>query len=92
MLNIHSQIEADKHNLQQMVNLLPGAESKGKYRSIVASIKIVVKEIHNAKCLIEEKLFDEPEKVRLPLFEVEPSPVTILEEYKELSSFFGDLA
>jgi len=89
MLSIHKQIEADKHNLQQMVDLLPGAESKGEYRSIAASIKILVKEIHNMKVEIEDKMFHKEPKIQIPLFEVEPSPVTILEEYQDMSSFFG---
>jgi len=91
MVSIHNQIECDLHNIQEMVNLMPNAESKGEYRSIGASIKILVKEIHNQKCLIEDKMFDSKDKVEIPLFEAEPSPVTILEEYQDMSSFFGKL-
>lgn len=89
MVGIHKQIEADQHNLQEMVNLLPGAESKGEYRSIAATIKVLVKEIHNQKVEIENKMFHKEPKVQIPLFEVEPSPITILEEYQDMSSFFG---
>jgi len=89
MVSIHNQIEADQHNLQEMINLLPGAESKGEYRSISATIKVLVKEVHNQRVLIEEKMFDSKDKVQIPLFEVDPSPVTTLEEYQDMSSFFG---
>jgi len=88
---IQDQIECDKHNIQELINRLPYAETKGEYRSIAAAIKILVKEIHNQKVLMENKIWYAEEMVRLPLFECEPSPVDIKEHYKELSSFFGDL-
>ena len=91
MVSIHNQIECDLHNIQEMINLLPNAKSKGEYRSIGAAVKILVKEIHNQKCLIEDKMFDSKDKVKIPLFEVEPSKIDIITEYSEMSSFFGKL-
>ena len=84
-------IECDKHNIQQLLDRLPGAVTKGEYRSIVANIKILVKEIHNTKVLLDHKVWYADEKVKLPLFEVEPSPLEGLEKYKNIDSFFGSL-
>jgi len=85
------EIEADQTNLQSMLDCLKLSESKGEYRRIASIMKETVKEIHNTKCLVEVRLFDSQETVRLPLFEVEPSPVTGLAQYKEMDSFFGGL-
>jgi len=91
MKAILTQIECDLENIQEMVNMLPFAESKGDYRSIVATIKVLKKEIWNQKCSCEDKLFQSKEKVKIPLFECEPSPLCLLEEYKNMDSFFGDI-
>lgn len=74
-----------------MINLIPLCTTKGEERTLKAVIKLIVKEIHNQKCLIDEKLFDAPKKVALPLFDVEPSPVDIVTEYGNMHSYFGSL-
>ena len=86
-----NQIDCDKHNIQVLIDKLPEAESKGEYRSIGAAVKVLVKEIHNARVLIENKVWYAEETVVLPLFECEPSPISIKEHYSELDSFFGEL-
>lgn len=85
------QIACDVYNIQVLLNRLPHAESKGEYRSIGATIKVIVKEIHNARVLVENKVWYAEETVVLPLFHAEPSPVSIKEHYKELDSYFGEL-
>ena len=91
MTHILKEIEADHHNLQEMLNLFKYSESKGEWRGISAAVKILVKTIHNQKCEAEEKLWHADETVRLPLFEVEPTPLEGLEEFKNMNSFFGEL-
>jgi len=90
-IHILQSIDCDKHNIQVMIDLIPLCTTKSEERTLKAVIKTLVKEIHNSKCLIDEKMFDSQEKVQIPLFEVEASPVTILEEYQDMSSFFGKL-
>ena len=85
------EIECDKANIQTLINRLPYSESKGEYRSTTAAIKIGVKEIHNTKVLLEHQIFYADQKVRLPLFECTASPVSVLEQYEEMDSFFGDI-
>ena len=85
------EIEMDKQNLQQLLNRLPLSESKGEYRSTQAAMKILVKEIHNTRVLLENKIWYAEETVVLPLFECEPSPIQGLEKYKEIDSFFGSI-
>ena len=89
---ISAQIEADKHNIQEMINLIPLCTTKGEERTLKAVIKNLVKEIHTQKCLIDEKLFLSNPKLHIPLFEVTPSPLEAIEIYKEMDSFFGDLS
>jgi len=84
-------IEADKHNLQQMMNRLPKSESKGEYRGTAAAMKILVKEIHNQRVLLEDKIWHSEETVRIPLFVVEPTPLEGLEAFKAMDSFFGNI-
>jgi hypothetical protein len=85
------QIEYDKHNIQQMIDLLPYCETKSEYRKIVSTIRITMRDIRNSKLLIDENLFQSPVKNKPQLFEVEPSPVDLEEHYAEMHSFFGDL-
>jgi hypothetical protein len=85
------QIEYDKYNIQQMIDLLPCCETKGSYRSISATIKETMKDIRNSKLLIDENLFQSPVKNKPQLFEVEPSPVDLELHYANMHSFFGDL-
>lgn len=88
---ISAQIEADKHNIQEMVNLIPLCTTKGEERTLKAVIKNLVKEVHNQKCLIDEKMFECQGKLNIPLFEIEPSPLQAIEIYKEMDSFFGKI-
>ncbi len=88
---ISAQIESDKHNIQEMINLIPLCTTKGEERTLRGVIKVLVKEVHNQKCLIEEKIFGSPPRLELPLFIVEPSPIEPIEYYGELDSFFGEL-
>ena len=85
------QIECDKYNIQQMLNLLPCCETKGEYRKIASTIRSIIRDIRNSKLLIDENLFQSPVKNKPQLFEVEPSPVDLEEHYAEMHSFFGDL-
>jgi hypothetical protein len=85
------QIEYDKHNIQQMINMLPYCETKGSYRSIAAIIKETMKSIRDSKCLLDSIIWDEKIKNRPQLFEIEPSPVDIEEHYANMHSFFGEL-
>ena len=87
------QIECDKHNIQELINMLPNADSKGKYRSIVANIKILVKEIKYQKLLLSDKLYEKPKKLNIPLFEVNHSEIDFndFHNMSNLSSFFGNL-
>ena len=85
------EIECDRYNIQSLIDRMPLATSKGEYRSIVANIKILVKTIHNTKCSIDDKMFYKVDKVMVPLFEVRASPLNIIDEYKEMDSFFGDI-
>lgn len=91
MISIHNQIECDLHNIQQMVELLPLCVTKSERRTLESVIKVLVKEIHNQRCEIEQKMFCNIDKIAIPLFEVEPSPIDIKEQYKEMTSFFGEL-
>jgi len=88
-------IKTDQHNLQQMLNLLNDCDSKGRWRSISASIKTLVKEIHNTKVLLDDKVWDSKKKISFPLFECEPTPLDGLEaferEFEGMNSFFGEL-
>lgn len=86
-----NQVEYDKHNVQVLIDRLPHAETKSENRSIGAAIKVLVKEIHNARVLIENKVWYAEETVVLPLFECQPSPISIKDHYSELDSFFGEL-
>ncbi len=88
---ILEQIKFDKMNIQTMMDRLPHSESKGEYRGIAAAMKILQKEIHNNKVLLEHKVWAADRMVKLPLFEVEPSPLEYLDEFEEMDSFFGDL-
>jgi len=83
------QIEADKHNIQTLVDMLPYCNTKSEYRKIESTIKTLVKEIKYQKTLIKDSLDDCPDKNYLPLFEVELPEVEI--DYDMLSSFFGAL-
>jgi uncharacterized protein (UPF0276 family) len=85
------QIECDKHNIQQMIDLLPCCETKSSYRNIASTIKETMKDIRNSKLLIDENLFKSPIKNQPKLFEVKPSPVDLEEHYAKMHSFFGDL-
>ncbi len=84
-------IECDKHNIQQLMDRMQDVKWKGEYRSLGANIKVLVKEIHNAKVLLEHKIWYSDRVVKLPLFDVEPSPVEIIDEYADMDSFFGEL-
>jgi len=85
------EIQIDIENIQEMINLIPLCKSKGEKRSLEAVIKLSVKNVHNQKCLIDEKMFNSRDKVQIPLFEVEPSQLTILEEYQDMGSFFSNI-
>ena len=74
-----------------MVNLIPLCNTKGETRTLKAVIKVLVKEVHNQKVLIEEKIFGVKPRVDLPLFIVDPSPIEPVEFFSELDSFFGEL-
>jgi len=85
------QMEMDMHNIQELLNRIPSSKSKGEKRSLEANIKVLVKEIHNSKVLIEGRMFDNQQKVSLPLFECEPTKLAPVEEYQNIDSFFGEL-
>jgi len=86
---ILEQIKADSHNIQEIINLIPFAESKGEYRSLIATIKILHKEIIKQKSLLTNKLYNSPKKYSIPLFEVDiPEPEI---DYSGLNSFFGNI-
>lgn len=94
MKNIKNQIDCDLHNIQELINLLPHCETKGRYRSVCANIKILVKEVRNQKILITEQLFTSTARIDPKLFEVQPSELTdidIFEEYKDIDSYFGKI-
>ena len=88
---ILKQIEADKYNLQVMIDLMPLCTTKGERRSLDATVKKLVKEIHNQKVLIDEKLFGFPPRVAIPLFEVEPSVQEAIDIYRDMDSYLGNL-
>ena len=89
---IAKEIECDKENIQTLIDMLGNRTlTKGNRRSIEALIKRNVKNIHNQKCLIDEKMFETQAKLNIPLFEVEPSPLKAIEIYKEIDSFFGKI-
>ena len=85
------EIEYDKHNIQQMVNLLKEADSKGHYRSISATIKETVKSIKNSKMLIDEEMWEDPVKNTPRLFEVTPTSIDHKKYFRNISSFFGKI-
>jgi len=85
---ILEQIEADKHNLQIMVDMLPEA-TKTEYRELTAVIKRTVKSIHHQKILITDKVW-EGSKINEPqLFECEPTPFE--HDFDNMESFFGNI-
>jgi len=71
---IINQIKADKHNIQELVNMLPTAK-KTHYNQIQASIKTLVREIKYQKDMITNNVYDKPKKCAKPLFEVKPSEI-----------------
>lgn len=89
--HVLKEISCDKHNIQQMINLIPLCDTKGERRTLIGGIKTLVKTIHNQKVLIDEKLFVVKPKVSIPLFEVEPSKREDIEIYRDLNSFLGNL-
>ena len=85
------EIECNEHNIQQMVNALKYAESKGEYRTICAIIKDTVKTTRNSKYLMDEYFYDNPIKNTPRLFEVQASPIDHQEHFQSMDSFFGGL-
>ena len=85
------QIKADKHNIQQMIDRMPLCETKGELRTLMAVINLLVKEVHNQKVIVDDKMFSSTDSVAIPLFEVEPSPVSDFEAYRDMSSYLGNL-
>jgi len=85
------EIVADKHNIQEMINMLSKAESKGEYRSIVATIKKFVKYIGEAKCQISDNVWCEHERNDPKLFEVEAPEIDHRKHMLSISSYFGSL-
>ena len=81
---ILDQLHADQHNIQELINRLPQAETKSEYRGIAATIKILVKEIKQQKQLVYDKISHRTVKHDLALFEVEiPEPEI---DYSEINS------
>jgi len=66
--------------------------AKGEIRSIHATIKKIIKEIKSSKELLVEELYTSQQKITLPLFEIEPSPISEKEKYESMNSFFGNLS
>ena len=83
------EIQCDKENIQQMVNLLPLSDTKGEYRKISAIIKDTVKGIHCTKCIIDDNLFPNTEIKCSQLFECQPSEIE--HNFEDMDSYFGNL-
>jgi len=83
---IIDQIQADKHNIQVLVDMLPTAK-KTQYNKIQNTIKNLVKEIRYQKNLIHENTYNSQKICVKPLFEVEPSELK--QDLDDISSFFG---
>jgi len=86
---IIDQIKADKHNIQELVNLLPTAK-KTHYNQIQATIKTLVREIKYQKDLISENVYQKDKKCCKALFEVKPSEIEQV-DLDDISAFFGVL-
>jgi len=85
---ILEQIEADKHNLQIMVNMLPEA-TKTEHRELVAIIKRTVKSIHHQKILMTDKVWEGVKLNEPQLFECEATPFE--HDFENMESFFGNI-
>jgi len=81
----------DKHNIQEMINMLKNAESKGEYRSIAACIKKFVKYVDEEKDQLTDKVWREKERNDPKLFEVEPTEIDHKEHLLSINSYFGVL-
>ena len=85
------QIQYDKENIQEMINMLPSCKTKGEYRKITTTIKDTLKSIKDSKGLIDNYLWENPIKNEPKLFEVEPTPINHQEHFETMDSFFGKL-
>jgi len=81
----------DKHNIQEMINMLNRAESKGEYRTIAATIKRFVKYVEEEKCMISDNVWTGIERNEPRLFEVEAPEIDHREHMLTISSYFGAL-
>lgn len=88
---LSAELMCDKHNIQEMINMLGIAESKGEYRSIAATIKRFVKYIEEEKCMISDNVWTEVERNVPRLFEVKVPEIDHREHMLSINSYFGTL-
>jgi hypothetical protein len=86
---IIDQIKADKHNIQELVNMLPTAK-KTHYNQIQSTIKTLVREIKYQKDLIADNVYQKDKKCCKALFEAIPSDIEQV-DLDDISAFFGIL-
>ena len=86
---ILEQIECDKHNIQELLNMLKLSQTQNEYNKISSLIKTLVKDISKQKSELINNIYETTHKTKLPLFEVELPELDI--NYHELTSFFGKI-
>lgn len=85
------EIEFDKHNIQEMINLFEECSTQIEWNNIARTIKRFMNYIKEEKEAISDNTWSEKERNEPRLFEVEMPEIDHREHMLHISSYFGIL-